>query len=102
MTDRWPNLDTEKVAKMIHRALSACTAYACGEMTLKQVWHRVRGDRFNMACQMHPDRELGMELYTLNLDFYCFYGTQDEIVHEHILRIARLLESDKPKADRMH
>jgi hypothetical protein len=78
---------------MVNRALKACLDYANGEMTLKQVYHRVRGDRFAVACQSYPERDLGWMLYELNCDFYCHYGCQDEILHRQILSIAQCLQA---------
>ena len=97
MTKPWPNLNQEKINKMINRALQACLDYAGGKMTMKQVWHRVRGDRFAVACQKIPEIDLGSELYALNCDFYCYYGCQDEVVHRQILRVAQLLNPKKRK-----
>ena len=102
MTQPWPNLNEETIHKMINRALQACLDYTRGEMTMKQVWHRVGGDRFAAACHKFPEIDLGSELYALNCDFYCYYGCQDEILHRQILRVAQLLKSRRPPKNLQH
>ncbi len=97
------NLDQEKVDKMINRAAQACLAYRNGEMTLKQVWYRARGERFMMASQYYADRELGGSLMELASDFFTeFYPTNDPsdaddfVIVDSIHRVLKHLESTQP------
>ncbi len=91
-------LDQDKVDKMMGRALRACADYRDGKLTLKQVWQRVRGDRFMMAAQFCADEKLGMMLYELSCDFYTEMGERDDIIHQSVLRIVKAMESrpDRP------
>ncbi len=78
-------LDEVKVDKLITRAAQACLAYQRGEMTLKQVWYRARGERFRMACQFHPDRDLGFSLWALADEFYTGYDPKGDWVEQIVI-----------------
>ena len=88
--------------KLISRLLDACVSYTHGEMTLKQVWYRARGQRIFDAIQSFPEPKLGELLFTLANDFLTWYGDRDDLVDETIREIARMLESSKPLSQRMH
>lgn len=94
------NLDEDKVGKLITRAAQACLAYQRGEMTIKQVWYRARGDRFMMACQFYPDRDLGFSLWALADEFYTgLHRDGDEywaeqIVIDSIFGVVKALRND--------
>ena len=81
------NLNQDKINKMIERAIKACFAYEKGEMTMKQVWHRARGDRFSVACLNYPDKDLGFCLYALACDFYTSLGVYDAMIHNAIFSV---------------
>lgn len=86
------NLDHEKIDKMINRAVQACFAFEKGEMTLKQVWYRARGERFQMACQFYPDKEIGARLYELACEFFTELGGMEYVIVNaifHVLATAR-------------
>ena len=89
------NLDEHKIDKLITRAAQACLAYHRGEMTIKQVWFRARGERFMMACQFHPDRDLGFSLWALADEFFTGYHQNEDwaeqIVIDSIFRVVKTL-----------
>lgn len=89
------NLTEEKVEKMVSRAVQACLAYEKGQMTLKQVWHRARGERFCMACQFYPDHQVGHLLWELANDFYTSLGSMDFIIRDSIFRVIESVNAGK-------
>jgi len=87
------NLDQDKMDKMLNRAVQACLAYQNGEMTLKQVWYRARGERFMVATQFYADRDLGGSLWELASDFYTHLDSEDFVIVDSIHRVLKHLES---------
>jgi hypothetical protein len=92
----------DETDKLIGRLLDACVSYSHGNMTLKQVWYRARGQRLFDAIQSFPEPELGELLFTLANDFLCWHGDRDDIIDDTIREIARRLESSRPPSQRMH
>ena len=89
------NLTEEKVEKMVSRAVQACLAYEKGQMTLEQVWYRARGERFCMACQFYPDRQVGHLLWELSNDFYTSLGSMDFVIRDSIFRVIECVKAGK-------
>jgi hypothetical protein len=89
------NLTEEKVKNMVSRAVKACLAYEKGQMTLKQVWYRARGERFCMACQFYPDQQVGHLLWELANDFYTSLGSMDSVIRDSIFRVIESVKAGK-------
>lgn len=89
------NLTEEKVEKMMSRAVQACLAYEKGQMTLKQVWYRARGERFCMACQLYCDQRVGHLLWVLANDFYTSLGSMDFVIRNSIFRVIESVKAGK-------
>lgn len=89
------NLTEEKVEKMVSRAVRACMAYEKGQMTLKQVWYRARGERFCMACQLCCDQQVGHLLWELANDFYTSLGSMDFVIRDSIFRVIESVKAGK-------
>jgi len=89
------NLTEEKIEKMVSRAVQACLAYEKGQMTLKQVWYRARGDRFCMACQLCQDQRVGHLLWELANDFYTNLDCMDFVIRNTIFRVIESVKAGK-------
>ncbi|MBW1811243.1 MAG: hypothetical protein JRJ87_23840 [Deltaproteobacteria bacterium] len=88
-------LTDEKIDKMVSRAILACLAYKTGEMSLKQVWYRARGERFIMACQFYPDHDVGGSLWELANDFYTCMDCMDHVIIDSIFRVIKSVKTNK-------
>ena len=88
-------LTEEKIEKMMSRAVQACLAYEKGKMTLKQVWYRARGYRFNMACQLYHDRQVGRLLWELATDFDTNLDSMDFVIRDSIFRVIESVKAGK-------
>jgi hypothetical protein len=89
------HLTEEKAYQMIERAMRACIDYSTGKLTMDQVWHRVRGDRFLLAAQIYPDDDLGAMLYELSMSFFTDRETFPDVLHRSILEIADKIQKNQ-------
>jgi hypothetical protein len=80
--------------KNIIRMCEACQAYTENKMTMKQVWHRVRGNNNFSLIQEYPDKSLGGKLLWLALDFETWSGDRNDIIEGSIFKVAHHLQKE--------